>query len=124
MTLRIKLKHFWRIGKELFNDYADHSTIHGVSYMNEKNRSWFEKSWWIVVFVVSILGCGKMIIDAWNIKPIIISFSEKATSIDQVSDYSAKKSMKIITGIQISDTFPIRDCVSSNFFTNQAQRHL
>jgi acid-sensing ion channel, other len=96
MTLRIKLKHFWQIGKELFNDYADHSTIHGVSYMNEKNRSWFEKSWWIVVFVVSILGCGKMIIDAWNIKPIIISFSEKATSMDQVNIFILNKSEALV----------------------------
>jgi acid-sensing ion channel, other len=87
MAFKTKLKLFWRVVKELFNDYANHSTIHGVSYMNEKNRPWFEKIWWIVVFVVSILGCGKMIIDAWNIKPIIISFSEKATSIDQVNNF-------------------------------------
>jgi Amiloride-sensitive sodium channel len=84
MTLTSKLKHFWRVVKTLFNDYAEHSTIHGVSYMNEKKRSRIEKLWWIVVFVMLVLCCGKMISDAWNIKPIIISFTEKPTSIEQV----------------------------------------
>jgi acid-sensing ion channel, other len=81
----------------LFNDYADHSTIHGVSYMNEKNRSWFEKFWWVFVFSISVLGCGKMIFDAWNINPIIISFTGKPTSIEQVSNFRGSFSRRSLT---------------------------
>jgi acid-sensing ion channel, other len=84
MRFTTMLKKYWRTVKDLFNDYADHSTIHGVSYMNEKNRSWFEKFWWVFVFSISVLGCGKMIFDAWNINPISISFTGKPTSIEQV----------------------------------------
>jgi acid-sensing ion channel, other len=78
------LKSSWQTVKTLFADYADNSTIHGVSYIAEKNRSWFEKVWWVVVLCISVLFCGKLIYDASNISPIIISFKDKPTSIWEI----------------------------------------
>jgi acid-sensing ion channel, other len=80
-SVKNRIKLCWQAVKDLFVDYADHSTIHGVGYIAEKGRSWFEKIWWIIVFCISVVCCGKLIFDAWNIDPIIISFAEKPTPI-------------------------------------------
>jgi hypothetical protein len=79
--LKSKHKRWSQGAKEIFSDYLAHSTIHGVHYITEKNRSWFEKFWWISVFCVCVCCCGKLVSDAWNINPIIIRFSDKPTSI-------------------------------------------
>jgi acid-sensing ion channel, other len=84
MTMSTRAWNCWRTAKILFFDYAAHSTIHGVNYIAERNRSWFERIWWIVAFCLSILGCTKLIFDAWNINPIIISFTGKPTPIWQI----------------------------------------
>jgi acid-sensing ion channel, other len=89
MTLKIsnvkyRIKSFWQVIKQIFVDYTGHSTIHGVSYITEKGRSWYERVWWITVFCLSVICCGKLIFDAWNIDPIIISFTEKPTPIWQI----------------------------------------
>jgi Amiloride-sensitive sodium channel len=70
--------------KALFTDYSKHSTIHGVKYIAEKDRSWFEKILWIAIFCLSLSFCGKLISDAGHIHPIIISFAEKPTPVWQV----------------------------------------
>jgi Amiloride-sensitive sodium channel len=76
---------FWHIARYHHFQYLKSSTVHGVKYIAEKDRSWTERVWWILVIIVSFLGCGKLISDAWNINPIIISFTDKPTPIWQVS---------------------------------------
>jgi Amiloride-sensitive sodium channel len=80
-----KVKKSWQIGVDLFHDYSDHSTIHGIIYLTEKRRSWFERIWWIAAIFVSVLCCGKLIFDAWSIDPIIITFTDKPTPIWKVN---------------------------------------
>jgi acid-sensing ion channel, other len=82
--LKAKMKSVWRTVKQIFIDYTNNSTIHGVSYIAEKDRPWFEKVLWITMFCISIILCGKLIFDAWNISPIIFAFSEKPTPIFQI----------------------------------------
>jgi acid-sensing ion channel, other len=84
--MRIRVQNSWITLKTLFFDYSEHSTIHGVNYIAERNRSWCEKIWWLVALCASILGCTKLIFDAWQINPIIISFTGKPTPIWQVSN--------------------------------------
>jgi acid-sensing ion channel, other len=79
-----RVKICWNAAKDLFVDYAGHSSIHGVHYIAEKGRSWFEKVWWITALCTSIFCCGTLIFDAWNISPVIISFAEKPTPIWQI----------------------------------------
>jgi acid-sensing ion channel, other len=74
----------WQTAKKLFFDFSNQSTIHGVSYIAEKGRSWFERVWWILVICISVLCCGQLIMDAWKISPIIISFTDKPTPIWQI----------------------------------------
>jgi Amiloride-sensitive sodium channel len=79
-----KLRSWWQNAVDLFNEYANFSTIHGVSYLTEKGRSWFERIWWILAICISFLCCGKLIFDAWNIDPIIITFTGKPTPLWKV----------------------------------------
>ena len=47
-------------------------------------NSLFARFWWIVVFLLSMLGCGVMIYKTyvkWNQTPIIVTFSEKTTPV-------------------------------------------
>jgi acid-sensing ion channel, other len=83
-SAKIKLKVCWQTIKKTSIDYANHSTIHGVSYITERDRSWIERVWWIVVLCFSFFVCGKLIFDAWNISPIIISFTEKPIQMWQI----------------------------------------
>jgi acid-sensing ion channel, other len=83
-TMVPRNKKYWRTAKNLVSEYLKTSTIHGVKYIAEKDRSWIEKAWWVLVICVSILCCGKLIMDAWNTNPIIISFTDKPTPIWQL----------------------------------------
>jgi len=82
--MNAEFKRRWQTAKQLFLEYAEHTTIHGVSYIGEQGRSCCERVLWSVILTVSVLGCGKLIFDAWHINPIIISFTAKPTPIWQI----------------------------------------
>jgi Amiloride-sensitive sodium channel len=84
MPVALHLKRAWEIIQTSFINYAGQSTVHGVNYIAEKGRSWCERIWWITVLVISMFCCGKLIFDAWNINPIIITFQAKPTPIWQI----------------------------------------
>jgi acid-sensing ion channel, other len=83
-NVKRKFKLFWCRIKNLFVNYIDHSTIHGVPYLAERGRSWFEKTWWLTIVIIAVVCCGKLIFDAWHINPIIIKFAEKPTHIWEI----------------------------------------
>lgn len=69
---------FW----ELFSDYSDYSTIHGVRYMGEKKRHWSERLWWLVVVIISVCFCSYLVNQTWlkwQNTPVIVTFSEEST---------------------------------------------
>lgn len=71
----------------LFSEYANNSTIHGVRYLGEKRRPFAERVWWIIVFVLSVYGCGRLIYNVymkWDQSPVIVSFAEKSTPVWQI----------------------------------------
>uniref|UniRef100_A0A182NA42 Pickpocket n=1 Tax=Anopheles dirus TaxID=7168 RepID=A0A182NA42_9DIPT len=75
------------IRSEVFREYCSSSSIHGVRYFDQVERTSCERFWWIVVFLLSMIGCGIMIYKAyvkWNQAPIIVSFSEKTTPVWEV----------------------------------------
>lgn len=72
---------------DLFNDFCHETTIHGVKYMGDRNRHWAEKLWWLIAFLLSICGCGFLIMNVynrWDRSPVIVTFAEKPTKIHQV----------------------------------------
>jgi acid-sensing ion channel, other len=78
------VEKFLLAAKALFTDYSKHSSVHGIKYIAEKDRSWFERIFWIAVFCVSLGISGKLIYVAWHTHPIIISFSGTHTPVWQV----------------------------------------
>ncbi|KFB52628.1 AGAP010967-PA-like protein [Anopheles sinensis] len=71
---------------EVFREYCAGSSIHGVRYF-DRERTSCERFWWIIVFLLSMSGCGTMIFKTyikWNEAPIIVSFSEKTTPVWEI----------------------------------------
>lgn len=69
---------------ELFSQYCDNSTIHGVNYMSDRKRPIIERLSWLVAFILCVYGCGYLIKnswDQWNENPILINFNEKSTPV-------------------------------------------
>ncbi|XP_058122939.1 pickpocket protein 28-like [Anopheles ziemanni] len=72
---------------EVFREYCAGSSIHGVRYFDRTERTSCERFWWIIVFLLSMAGCGTMIFKTyikWNQAPIIVSFSEKTTPVWEI----------------------------------------
>ncbi|XP_041782297.1 pickpocket protein 28-like [Anopheles merus] len=81
-TFRRRLGRSVRV--EVFREYCANSSIHGVRYFDRDERTTCERFWWLVVFLLSMLGCCVMIYKTyvkWNQAPIIVTFSEKTTPV-------------------------------------------
>jgi Amiloride-sensitive sodium channel len=81
-TKRTKCGSWLRVAWGLFSEYSDCSTIHGIRYLGDKQRSWVERVWWIVVLCISMALCGVFIFkiyDKWDTSPMIVSFDERST---------------------------------------------
>uniref|UniRef100_A0A182J6D0 Uncharacterized protein n=1 Tax=Anopheles atroparvus TaxID=41427 RepID=A0A182J6D0_ANOAO len=79
--------NFRRGIKSLFLEYCSNSSVHGVRYFGCKRRTAFEKVWWVVVFLLSVYGCGRLIQNIyrkWEQTPVIVSFAEKSTPVWQI----------------------------------------
>lgn len=72
---------------ELFSDYSEISTIHGVRYMGEKKRHWTERLWWTVSVISSIVVCSILVYQTfvkWQNTPVIVTFSEESTPVYEI----------------------------------------
>ncbi|XP_024081092.1 pickpocket protein 28-like isoform X2 [Cimex lectularius] len=73
--------------KHHFEDYCQSTSIHGIKYLGEKNRPLGERLWWLLVFLVCLLGNAYLIAKVWkkwNESPVIVSFAETTTPVWQV----------------------------------------
>lgn len=71
----------------IFSEFSGNSSIHGVRYLGEKRRPFAERLFWVVVFALSIYGCGRLILNVylkWDQSPVIVSFAEKSTPVWQI----------------------------------------
>lgn len=71
----------------MFADFSNNSTVHGVKYLGERRRHWTERAFWIIAFMISVIGCSIMIhkiYDKWQLSPVIVSFAEKSTPVWQI----------------------------------------
>ncbi|XP_063703632.1 pickpocket protein 28-like [Culicoides brevitarsis] len=70
---------------KIVDDFFNSSTIHGVKYIG--TRPWYEKLWWLIVFVISLIICIiqiSAIYTKWKETPFIIAVEEKFTSIGEI----------------------------------------
>nr|XP_029720869.1 pickpocket protein 28-like [Aedes albopictus] len=73
--------------KKLAIEFCDNTSIHGVKYFVGSNRALIEKVWWIVVFLLSLYGCGRLIQTVymkWDREPVIVTFAQKPTPVFQI----------------------------------------
>jgi Amiloride-sensitive sodium channel len=73
--------------KSLAADYSARSTIQGINYIADSNRSKIERLWWTAVFFVSVCCCGSLISSIYkrfDEFPVIVTFSEQETPISQI----------------------------------------
>lgn len=71
----------------MFADFTRNSTVHGVKYLGEYRRHWVERAFWIIAFLISVIGCSVMIhkvYNKWQLSPVIVSFAEKSTPVWQI----------------------------------------
>lgn len=71
----------------IFRDYCSNSTIHGLQYLGEIGRPFWERIFWIFVIIASIYACSDLIYKTWrkwNDTPVIVSFSEKSKSVWEI----------------------------------------
>lgn len=71
----------------LFNEYCENTTIHGVKYFGERHRPKVERWWWIAAFLVSIVLCTLLIRNLWvkwDQSPVIVSFAERSTPVWEI----------------------------------------
>ncbi|KAH8301008.1 hypothetical protein KR044_010587 [Drosophila immigrans] len=67
-----------------YQDYCQHSSIHGVQYLGDAHRPIKERVFWLTVFVLSIYCCARLINNAytkWDATPVIVSFAERSTPV-------------------------------------------
>ncbi|KAL5291213.1 hypothetical protein ACFFRR_010554 [Megaselia abdita] len=76
-----------REASDLFSEYCDNTTIHGVKYLVEQKRPIIERVFWILVFTASIYSCITLTINIWikwKNNPVIVSFDDKSTPVWQI----------------------------------------
>ncbi|XP_037026210.1 pickpocket protein 28-like [Bradysia coprophila] len=70
--------------QNVFKEFAQRSTIHGLPYLGDQKLHHFERFWWFLLLIVSIVGSTIFIhrtYEKWNENPIIISLATKPTSV-------------------------------------------
>ncbi|XP_052873095.1 pickpocket protein 28-like [Anopheles cruzii] len=87
MTKPARRKACKPVKSEVFREYCASSSVHGVRYFDSHERTTCERFWWLVVFLLSMGGCGTLIhktFSKWEEAPIIVTFSEKTTPVWEV----------------------------------------
>lgn len=70
-----------------FSEYCENTSIHGMKYIGGRQSPFYEKIWWSIAFLLSIYGCGRLILNIWNKwdqSPVIVSFAEKYTPVWEI----------------------------------------
>lgn len=107
--------------RQVFSEYSETSTVHGVRYLGEKRRHWSERIWWIVTVSISVFLCAGFIIQAWwkwNTTPVIISFAEEATPISKIPFPTITICNDLMVNSSVLNYSSIRDQLSKEEFTN------
>jgi hypothetical protein len=71
-----------KIVKKLIADYSTKTTIQGINYVADNDRSLTERLWWVIVIVISMFCCGSLISDVferYEQSPIIINYENEET---------------------------------------------
>lgn len=73
--------------RTIFGEYCATSSVHGVRYFSDPERTLCEKFWWIVMFFASVGGCAMLIDSAWKQwkqMPIVVNFENQLISVTDI----------------------------------------
>ncbi|XP_021709992.1 sodium channel protein Nach [Aedes aegypti] len=73
--------------RTIFGEYCSTSSVHGVRYFSDPERTICEKFWWIVMFVVSVSGCVVLIWSTWQkwiLAPIVMNFENQPIPVTEI----------------------------------------
>ncbi|GBP37392.1 Pickpocket protein 28 [Eumeta japonica] len=71
----------------VFREFNENTTLHGLKYLTERDLTIFERVFWLVMFLISLVLCCWLMNNVWwkwQDTPIIISFHEKLVPVWQV----------------------------------------
>ncbi|GBP37376.1 Pickpocket protein 28 [Eumeta japonica] len=88
----------------VFRDFNANTTLHGLKYLSERGLTIFEKVFWLLTFLLSLILCFSLIYNVWykwQTSPVIVSFSEKMIPVWQSGNFDVKD--ELFSGRPITD---------------------
>lgn len=73
--------------KQILNEYSEETTIHGIHYLVDSNRSKCEKFYWAVMCFASITACSVLIrnvVIKSRQTPVIVTFGDQTIPVYEV----------------------------------------
>lgn len=69
-----------------WKEYSQRSTIHGISYLGERELHWTERIWWILALCTSISVSFYCIFKVYaKLTPVVITFADYTTPITEIN---------------------------------------
>ncbi|XP_067634317.1 pickpocket protein 28 [Eurosta solidaginis] len=84
---RIKYGTRWSACKGLIMEYSKNTTIHGIRYLVELHRPFYEKLYWFIVLVLSVYLAISLIWATylkWQDTPVILGFDETLVPVHNI----------------------------------------
>ncbi|XP_004533537.1 pickpocket protein 28 [Ceratitis capitata] len=84
---RIKYGSRWSACKGLIMEYSKNTTIHGLRYLVELHRPFYEKLYWFVVLIISVYFAISLIWATylkWQDTPVILGFDETLVPVHKI----------------------------------------
>ncbi|XP_017488463.1 PREDICTED: pickpocket protein 28 [Rhagoletis zephyria] len=84
---RIKYGTRWSACKGLIMEYSKNTTIHGIRYLVELRRPFYEKLYWFIVLVISVYFAISLIWATylkWQDTPVILGFDETLVPVHKI----------------------------------------
>ena len=76
-----------KIAKDLVNEYTNNGTLHGISFIGDSKRHWFERLFWAIIFFTSMYFAANFITESYlkfQKNAIITNVDEYPTLITEI----------------------------------------
>lgn len=76
------------IARKTIKEYCKTTSIHGIHFIADTQRSVFERIFWLIAFILSVTMCGILIKNVMNkSEPVIVTFADRSLPIFYVFQY-------------------------------------
>lgn len=77
--------------RNIFREFTQKTTIHGLEYVNEPDLSYGERFWWLAVIIISVTMCTYLINETynkWQRNPLLVTLNDKSIPVQNVRIFS------------------------------------